>query len=155
MTRAVVAMGANLGDRAGTIVAAMELLGKTDGVAVVAVSSLVETVAIRPDGPDDTHPNYLNGVALVDTTLSAPALLAVLHDIENEFGRTRTELWGDRTLDLDLIVFGDLVEDGNLVVPHPRAHERAFVLGPWLGLDPDAVFPGRGPVRDLLDAVTS
>lgn len=155
MTRAVVAMGANLGDRAGTIASAMERLGKTDGVTVVAVSSLVETVAIRPDGPDDTHPNYLNGVALVDTTLSAPALLAVLHDIENEFGRTRTERWGDRTLDLDLIVFGDLVEDGNLVVPHPRAHERAFVLAPWLELDPDAVFPGRGLVRDLLEAVSS
>jgi 2-amino-4-hydroxy-6-hydroxymethyldihydropteridine diphosphokinase len=148
-------MGANLGDRAATIASAMERLGKTDGVTVVAVSSLVETVAIRPDGPDDTHPNYLNGVALVDTTLSAPALLAVLHDIENDFGRTRTERWGDRTLDLDLIVFGDLVEDGNLVVPHPRAHERTFVLAPWLELDPDAVFPGRGPVQDLLEAATS
>ncbi len=155
MTRAVVAMGANLGDRAATIASAMEQLGKTDGVTVVAVSTLVETVAIRPDGPDDTHPNYLNGVALVDTTLSAPALLAVLHDIENDFGRTRTERWGDRTLDLDLIVFGDLVEDGNLVVPHPRAHERAFVLAPWLELDPDAVIPGRGTVRDLLEAVSS
>lgn len=155
MTRAVVAMGANLGDRAATIAAAMERLGETDGVTVVAVSSLVETVAIRADGPDDTHPNYLNGVALVDTTLSAPALLAVLHDIENDFGRTRTERWGDRTLDLDLIVFGDLVEDGNLVVPHPRAHERAFVLGPWLELDSDAVFPERGPVRDLIAAATS
>lgn len=155
MTRAVVAMGANLGDRAATIAAAMAQLGKTDGVTVVAVSSLMETVAIRPDGPDDSHQNYLNGIALVDTTLSAPTLLAVLHDIENEFGRTRTERWGDRTLDLDLIVFGDLVEDGNLVVPHPRAHERTFVLGPWLELDPDAVFPGRGLVRDLLEAVTS
>jgi 2-amino-4-hydroxy-6-hydroxymethyldihydropteridine diphosphokinase len=155
VTRAVVAMGANLGDRAATIASAMEQLGKTDGVTVVAVSTLVETVAIRPDGPDDTHPNYLNGVALVDTTLSAPALLAVLHDIENAFGRTRTERWGDRTLDLDLIVFGDLVEDGNLVVPHPRAHERAFVLAPWLELDSDAVIPGRGTVRDLLEAVNS
>jgi 2-amino-4-hydroxy-6-hydroxymethyldihydropteridine diphosphokinase len=153
--RAVVAMGANLGDRAATIGAAMERLGATADVAVIAVSTLVETVAIRPDGPDDTHPNYLNGVALVDTTLSAPTLLAVLHRIENEFGRTRTERWGDRTLDLDLIVFGDLIEDGNLMVPHPRAHERSFVLGPWLELDPDAVFPGRGAVRDLLAAVSS
>jgi 2-amino-4-hydroxy-6-hydroxymethyldihydropteridine diphosphokinase len=113
----------------------------------------METVAIRPDGPDDTHPNYLNGVALVDTTLSAASLLAVLHDVENEFGRTRTERWGDRTLDLDLIVFGDLIEDGDLVIPHPRAHERSFVLGPWLSLDPDATIPGRGPVRDLPAAV--
>lgn len=148
-------MGANLGNRAGTIAAAMERVGATAGVSVIAISTLVETVAIRPDGPDDTHPNYLNGVALVDTTLSAPALLAVLHDVENEFGRTRTERWGDRTLDLDLIVFGDLIEDGNLVVPHPRAHERAFVLAPWLELDPDAVIPGHGTVRDLLEAVSS
>jgi 2-amino-4-hydroxy-6-hydroxymethyldihydropteridine diphosphokinase len=153
--RAVVAMGANLGDRSATIAAAMEQLGATEHVTVVAISGLVETVAIRPDGPDDTHPNYLNGVALVDTTLSAAALLAVLHDIEDRHGRTRTERWGDRTLDLDLIAFGDLIEDGNLVVPHPRAHERLFVLGPWLELDPDAAFPGRGPVRELLEAVTS
>lgn len=155
MTRAVVAMGANLGDRAATIGAALDRLASVDGVAVIAVSSLVETVAIRPDGPDDTHPNYLNGVAIVDTTLSAPSLLAVLHAIEDDHGRTRTERWGDRTLDLDLIVFGDLVEDGNLVVPHPRAHERSFVLGPWLEIDPDGVIPGRGAVRDLLAAVSS
>lgn len=155
MTRAVVAMGANLGDRSATIAAAMEQLRATEHVTVVAVSTLVETVAIRPDGPDDTHPNYLNGVALVDTILSAPALLAVLHDIEDRHGRTRTERWGDRTLDLDLIVFGDLIEDGNLVVPHPRAHERWFVLGPWLELDPDAVFPGHGPIRELLEGLAS
>jgi len=153
--RAVIAMGANLGDRAETIVAAIECLKATDGVEVAAVSGLVETVAIRPDGPDDTHPDYLNGVAIVDTTLSAAGLLTILHAIEDDFGRTRTERWGDRTLDLDLIVFGDLVEDGNLVIPHPRAHERSFVLGPWLSLDPDASIPGRGLVRDLLAAVAS
>jgi 2-amino-4-hydroxy-6-hydroxymethyldihydropteridine diphosphokinase len=148
-------MGANLGDRAATIDAAIERLGATAGITVVSVSTLVETVAIRPDGPDESHPSYLNGVALVDTALSAPALLAVLHDLENAFGRTRTERWGDRTLDLDLIVFGDLIEDGNLVVPHPRAHERSFVLGPWFEIDPDAVLPSRGPIRDLLKRVTA
>ena len=155
MTRAVIAMGANLGDRAATIADAIERLGAADGVDVVAVSELVENVAIRPDGPDTTHPNYLNGVAIVETTLSAPGLLATLHAIEDDHGRTRTERWGDRTLDLDLIVFGDLVEDGNLVVPHPRAHARSFVLGPWLSLDPDASIPGRGLVRELLAAVMS
>jgi 2-amino-4-hydroxy-6-hydroxymethyldihydropteridine diphosphokinase len=148
-------MGANLGDRAETIADAIDRLKATDGVDVVAVSELVETVAIRPDGPDDSHPNYLNGVAIVDTTLSAASLLATLHGIEDDHGRTRTERWGDRTLDLDLIVFGELIEDGNLVVPHPRAYERSFVLGPWLSLDPDATIPGRGLVRDLLAAVTS
>jgi 2-amino-4-hydroxy-6-hydroxymethyldihydropteridine diphosphokinase len=155
MTRAVIAMGANLGDRAETIADAIERLKATDGVDVVAVSELVETVAIRPDGPDDSHPNYLNGVAIVNTTLSAASLLATLHGIEDDHGRTRTERWGDRTLDLDLIVCGDLIEDGNLVIPHPRAHERSFVLGPWVSLDPDATIPGRGLVRDLLAAVTS
>ena len=153
MTRAVIAMGANLGNRTETIAAAIERLGATDGVDVVVVSELVENIAIRPDGPDDTHPSYLNGVAIVETTLPAAGLLAALHAIEDAHGRTRTERWGDRTLDLDLIVFGDLIEDGNLVIPHPRAHERSFVLVPWLSLDPDATIPGRGPVRDLPAAV--
>ena len=153
MTRAVIAMGANLGNRAETIAAAIERLGATDGVDVVVVSELVENIAIRPDGPDDTHPSYLNGVAIVETTLPAAGLLAALHAIEDAHGRTRTERWGDRTLDLDLIVFGDLIEDGNLVIPHPRAHERSFVLVPWLSIDPDATIPGRGPVRDLPAAV--
>jgi 2-amino-4-hydroxy-6-hydroxymethyldihydropteridine diphosphokinase len=146
-------MGANLGNRAETIAAAIERLGATDGVDEVVVSELVENIAIRPDGPDDTHPNYLNGVAIVETTLPAAGLLAALHAIEDAHGRTRTERWGDRTLDLDLIVFGDLIEDGNLVIPHPRAHERSFVLVPWLSIDPDATIPGRGPVRDLPAAV--
>ena len=153
MTRAVIAMGANLGNRAETIAAAIERLGAIDGVDVVVVSELVENIAIRPDGPDDTHPSYLNGVAIVETTLPAAGLLAALHAIEDAHGRTRTERWGDRTLDLDLIVFGDLIEDGNLVIPHPRAHERSFVLVPWLSIDPDATIPGRGPVRDLPAAV--
>ena len=153
MIRAVIAMGANLGDRSDTIASAIERLGATDGVDVVVVSELVENIAIRPDGPDDTHPSYLNGVAIVETTLPAAGLLAALHAIEDAHGRTRTERWGDRTLDLDLIVFGDLIEDGNLVIPHPRAHERSFVLVPWLSIDPDATIPGRGPVRDLPAAV--
>jgi len=153
VTRAVIAMGANLGNRAETIAAAIERLGAIDGVDVVVVSELVENIAIRPDGPDDTHPSYLNGVAIVETTLPAAGLLAALHAIEDAHGRTRTERWGDRTLDLDLIVFGDLIEDGNLVIPHPRAHERSFVLVPWLSIDPDATIPGRGPVRDLPAAV--
>lgn len=147
-------MGANLGDRDVTIADALIGLAEADGIRVIAVSNFIETVAIRPDGPDETHPNYLNGVAIVETTLSAAGLLAVLHAIEDDHGRTRTERWGDRTLDLDLIVFGTLIEDGNLVVPHPRAHERAFVLGPWLELDPLAFIPGRGLVRDLLAELT-
>jgi 2-amino-4-hydroxy-6-hydroxymethyldihydropteridine diphosphokinase len=155
MTRAVVALGANLGDRAATLADAVSELDATVGVSVVAVSPLYDTVAIREDGPDSTHPQYLNGVVLLDTSLDPTSLLVVLHAIEARHGRERHERWGDRTLDLDLIVHGDHVEDGNIVVPHPRAHEREFVLRPWLDVDPDATIPGRGRVADLLDEVDS
>jgi 2-amino-4-hydroxy-6-hydroxymethyldihydropteridine diphosphokinase len=150
VTRAVIALGANLGDREATIAEAVAELAAIDGVDVIAESPLVSTVAVTESGPDETHPAYLNGVVVIETTISAHTLLAMLHDIEQRHGRVRAERWGDRTLDLDLIVYGDLIEDGNLVVPHPRAHERRFVLEPWLSVDPDAVIPGRGFVRDLV-----
>lgn len=149
MTRAVIAVGANLGEREDTIAAAVADLADIAGVTVVAESPLVSTVAVTEAGPDESHPAYLNGVVIVETDISAHTLLAMLHDIELRHGRVRAERWGDRTLDLDLIVYGDLIENGNLVVPHPRAHERRFVLDPWLAVDPDAVIPGRGFVRDL------
>lgn len=149
MTRAVIAVGANLGEREDTIAAAVADLAAIAGVTVVAESPLVSTVAVTEAGPDESHPAYLNGVVIVETDISAHTLLAMLHDIELRHGRVRAERWGDRTLDLDLIVYGDLIENGNLVVPHPRAHERRFVLDPWLAVDPDAVIPGRGFVRDL------
>ena len=153
MTRAVIALGANLGERSATIEDALADLAAVDGVDIIAVSPLIETVAVLEGGPDQTHPTYINGVAVVDAEISPHALLAALHDIELNHGRVRAERWGDRTLDLDLIVYGDHVEDGNLVVPHPRAHERRFVLEPWFAVDPDATIPGRGPIRDLLDGL--
>lgn len=153
MTRAVIAVGANLGDRLDTIASAMAELAAVDGVTIVAESPLVCTVAVTEAGPDETHPEYLNGVVIVETDISAHTLLAMLHDIELGHGRVRDIRWGDRTLDLDLITYGELVENGNLVVPHPRAHERRFVLEPWLAVDPDAVIPGRGFVRDLVEAL--
>lgn len=155
MTRAVIALGSNLGDRATTIAAAVRQLDETPAVRVVSVSSLYETIAIREDGPDESRPDYLNGVVVVETTLQPAALVLVLHTIESHHGRSRHERWGDRTLDLDLIVHGEHVEDGNIVVPHPRAHEREFVLRPWHDLEPDAVIPGRGRIADLLAQVTS
>ncbi len=155
MTHAVVALGANLGDRAATLADAVTELAATDGVTVVAVSPVYDTVAVREDGPDASHPQYLNGVVVIDTTLAPAALLLVLHEIETRHGRERHERWGDRTLDLDLIVHGEHIEDSNLVVPHPRAHEREFVLRPWLDVEPDAVIPGRGRVADLLAGVES
>ncbi len=148
---AVVAFGANLGDRAATIDAAAAALGETDGVELVAIAPVIETPAVRPYGVDRDAPAYLNTVAVLTTTLEPHELHAVLRALEDEHGRTRTERWGDRTLDLDLIVYDDLVQDDpELTIPHPRAHERDFVLRPWLVADPLAVLPGRGRVDLLL-----
>lgn len=148
---AVVAFGANLGDRAATIDAAAAALGETDGIELVAIAPVIETPAVRPYGVDRDAPAYLNTVAVLTTTLEPHELHAVLRALEDEHGRTRTERWGDRTLDLDLIVYGDLVQDDpELTIPHPRAHERDFVLRPWLVADPLAMLPGRGRVDLLL-----
>jgi len=155
-TPAVIAFGANLGRRAETIAAAAEQLAATDGVELVAIAPVIETPALRPYGVDPDAPAYLNTVAVVRTTLEAAELHAVLQRLEDEFGRTRTERWGDRTLDLDLIAFGELEQDDpELTLPHPRAHERDFVLRPWLAVDPIAVIPGRGRVDELLAGLSS
>jgi 2-amino-4-hydroxy-6-hydroxymethyldihydropteridine diphosphokinase len=151
---AVIAFGANQGDRAATIHAAATELAAADGVELTAISSLHETVALRLDGPDATAPAYLNAVALIRTTHTPDALLELLHEIESDHGRVRAGQWGDRTLDLDIIDFAGLRRDRDgLTLPHPRAAERDFVLRPWLEVDPDAVLTGRGRVADLLLAL--
>jgi 2-amino-4-hydroxy-6-hydroxymethyldihydropteridine diphosphokinase len=151
MEPAVVAFGSNLGDREATLRAALDDLARTPGVRVDAVSSFIETAALRLDGVHDDAPRYLNGVALVSTALEPHALLEELHRIEDAHGRVRVERWGDRTLDLDLIAMGSRhIDDAALVVPHPRAAEREFVLAPWLEVDPDAEVPGLGRVDALL-----
>lgn len=148
---AVVAFGANLGDREDTIRAAAERISRLPLVSDVRLSSLFETVALRLDGPDPEAPGYVNAVALVTTRLAPSILLGMLHAIEDEHGRERHERWGDRTLDLDLIAYGEESADGaGLQLPHPRAFERLFVLEPWLELDGDAVLPGRGRVAELV-----
>lgn len=153
-TVAVVAFGANLGDREETIRAAAERISRLPLVSEVRLSSLFETVALRLDGPDPDAPAYVNAVALVTTRLAPSILLGMLHAIEDENGRIRDERWGDRTLDLDLIAYGDETsDDERLQLPHPRAAERLFVLEPWLDLDPDAVLPGAGRVADLVQGL--
>ena len=150
MTRAVIAFGANLGDREATIASATRALAETDGVTLVAVSPVYETPAIKETGVDRDAPGYLNGVLIVDTILEPLELLDALQAVEAEHGRVRAEHWGDRTLDLDLIdVDGRILDDARLELPHPRAWQRAFVLQPWLDVDPDAVLAGRGPVAEL------
>lgn len=147
---AVVALGANLGERQETIRAAAERIARLPLVSDVRLSRLFETVALRLDGPDPDAPGYVNAVALVTTRLAPEILLGMLHAIEDENGRERRARWGDRTLDLDLIAYGDVVSDEpRLQLPHPRAAERLFVLDPWLDLDPDAELLGHGRVADL------
>lgn len=149
-TVAVVALGANLGDREETIRGAADRIARLPLVSEVRLSRLIETVAVRLDGPDPEAPGYVNAVALVRTRLAPEILLGMLHAIEDEYGRERRERWGDRTLDLDLVAYGDVVSDEpRLQLPHPRAAERLFVLDPWLDVDPDAVLPGRGRVAEL------
>nr|WP_143015775.1 2-amino-4-hydroxy-6-hydroxymethyldihydropteridine diphosphokinase [Microbacterium sp. 77mftsu3.1] len=152
--RAVVALGANLGQRADTIAEAIADLGRLPMTVLVAAAEPIESVAITLGGPDADAPRYLNTVALIDTRLAPSLLLGYLHAIEGRHGRERRERWGSRTLDLDLITYGDVrSDDPALVLPHPRAAERDFVLDPWLSIDPDAVLPGVGAVADLRAAL--
>ena len=147
--RAYVGVGANLGDREETILAAIDLLAVQPGVDVVGVSALRET---EPWGPVE-QPPYLNGAVALETDLDPRDLLDVLLDVERRFGRDRAMevRWGPRTLDLDLLLHGDLVRDEpGLTLPHPRLHERRFVLEPLADLDPALVVPGRGTVAELL-----
>lgn len=151
---AVIALGANLGDRHATIRAAADRIARLPLVSDVRLSRLFDTVALRMDGPDPEAPAYVNAVALVATRLAPEILLGMLHAIEDENGRERRERWGDRTLDLDLIAYGDMVsDDPRLQLPHPRAAERLFVLDPWLDLDAEAELVGHGRVADLAAAL--
>jgi 2-amino-4-hydroxy-6-hydroxymethyldihydropteridine diphosphokinase len=148
---AVLAFGSNLGDREHTILAALDDLRATDGIEVISVSRLYETVAVKPEGIDFEAPAYLNAVALVRTSLHPEELLGVVNQIEHEHGRVRAERWGDRTLDVDIITFASVVRNTErLTLPHPRAAVRDFVLIPWLEIDPDATLPGYGRADQLL-----
>jgi len=140
VTPAYVAFGANLGEPVETLRAAAVALGRRPGVEVVAGSPIYRTRPIGPSG----QPDYANAVARVETTHEPEALLDVMHAVEAEFGRVRDVRWGPRTLDLDLIWYaGEERADERLILPHPRAHEREFVLRPLADLDPDLVLRGR------------
>jgi len=139
--KVVIALGSNLGDRKEILDAAVAALSKL--MTVKAVSTYIETDPVG--GPD--QPQYLNAVLVGDSELEPEALLREMQSIENSAGRVRLERWGARTLDLDLIVAGVIVQSNEfLTLPHPRAHERRFVLDPWLEIDPEAILPGFGEV---------
>ena len=145
MTRAYVGLGANLGDREGSLRAAVDALAALPGVRVAAVSSFRDTA---PVGYVD-QPRFLNGAVALDTTLGARELLDALLEVERSLGRTREgPRYGPRTIDLDLLLYGDeTIDEPGLRVPHPRLSERAFVLEPLAELDPGLVVPGRARWR--------
>jgi len=151
VTDAILSLGSNLGDREATIRAAVRDIARV--AEITAVSSLVETAALKPTGVDAAAPAYLNAVVAVRTHREPLDLLRELLAIEAAHGRVRDIRWGDRTLDIDIVAFGEVISDAaELTIPHPRAAERAFVLAPWLELDPEAVLPGFGRVDTLLAA---
>ncbi|PPG20842.1 2-amino-4-hydroxy-6-hydroxymethyldihydropteridine diphosphokinase [Rathayibacter toxicus] len=158
----VLALGSNLGDRLAQLEEAVRALASTPGLRLEAVSKLIESPAWTPEGVDEDAPAYLNVVVTGSTSLEPEELLAVTSAIEFAGGRRRGEgeqRWGARTLDIDVIVIGGVRrDDPRLTLPHPRAAERAFVLDPWLDIEPAAVLPGVGPVAGLraraMDPVT-
>jgi 2-amino-4-hydroxy-6-hydroxymethyldihydropteridine diphosphokinase len=151
VTRAYVGLGANLGEREATIRAAVEALAAEEGIEVVATSTLRET---RPVGVGE-QPPFLNGAAALETTLSARVLLDRLLEVEQRYGRVRIPgEHGPRTLDLDLLLYGDeAIDEAGLTVPHPRLHQRRFALEPLAELAPGLLVPGRGAVEALLAGV--
>ena len=149
LVTAVLAIGANLGDRLGTLRQAVAAIGRFPDTALLAVSPVYETDPVG--GPD--QPDYLNAVLMVRTGLSARDLLDRVNRIEAEHGRVRGVRFGPRTLDIDIITYSDQASDDPvLTLPHPRAKERAFVLAPWHDIDPVATLP-EGSVADLLTAL--
>lgn len=144
--KAVISLGANLDTPSENLELAIALL--KEATYVIKVSTFHKTKAVG--GPE--QPDYVNAIALIESELPAKDLLAVLNGIENVMGRTREILWGPRTIDLDLIQYGALlVSDERLTLPHPRAHQRRFVLAPWFEIEPDAVLLTHGRIADLLN----
>ena len=144
---AFVGIGSNLGDREENLRRAVELLSAEDGIDVTGLSEIRET---EPVGPVEQGP-FLNGAVRVETELGPRELLERLLAVEQRLGRVRTERWGPRTIDLDLLLYGDeIVDEPGLAVPHPWLHERRFALEPLLDLAPSLEIPGKGPISALL-----
>ena len=144
-SRAFLGLGSNLGDRLANLQRAVEILAAAAGVHVVRSSRIYETAPVGP-----AQPHYLNAVLEVDTALEPSELLAAGAAVERNLHRVREVRWGPRTIDVDVLTYGDRVNDTpNLTVPHPRMHQRAFVLAPLLELEADPPLPGGRRARDL------
>ena len=149
---AYLAIGSNLGDRARACYASVQKLSAHPQITVTALSELVETA---PVGGPTWSPPFLNGAVAIETTLGAHALIKELSAIEDFIGRQRLERWGPRTIDLDLLLFGDrILSSDDLIVPHPMMHERRFVLEPLAQIAPHAMHPAlQMTIRGLLDTL--
>ena len=147
-TRAVLGLGSNLGERLEMLQGAVDALVDAPGIDVVAISPVYET---DPVGGPEGQPPFLNAVIIVTTSMPARTLFERCLAVEDAFERVRDVRWGPRTLDIDVIIYGDTVSDAeDLTLPHPRAAERAFVLVPWHDIEPDAELTGHGAIADLL-----
>lgn len=144
--KAVISLGANIGNPEEQMQLAIAML--REATDVIALSSIFTTEPVG--GPE--QPNYLNAICIAESDLPAADLLSLLHGIEKTLGRERIERWGPRTIDLDLIQYGTILSSAQeLELPHPRAHERKFVLEPWLEIEPDAILLTHGKVSELLE----
>jgi 2-amino-4-hydroxy-6-hydroxymethyldihydropteridine diphosphokinase len=144
--KAVIALGANIGDPKSQMDLAVAML--CEALEVVAVSEYLSTKPVS----DIEQPDYLNAICIAESELPALDLLSVLHGIEKTLGRERIEKWGPRTIDLDLIQYGSLLSSADeLTLPHPRAYERRFVLEPWFSVDPEAILLTHGKISELLE----
>jgi 2-amino-4-hydroxy-6-hydroxymethyldihydropteridine diphosphokinase len=153
--RTVLSLGSNLGDRLDNLQEAIDTLFDAPGLTFVALSPVYETVPYGgPNGGIPEQDDYLNAVVVADTRLAPETLLERVLNIENSMRRVREVRWGPRTLDIDIVLFGNVTsDDPKLTLPHPRAHERAFVLVPWADIEPDVLLPGHGRVADLAAAL--
>ena len=143
--KAVIALGANIGNPEEQMDIAIALL--RESLDVIAVSTIISTTPVG--GP--AQPDYLNAVCIAESELAATDLLALLHGIEKSLGRVRDERWGPRSIDLDLIQYGTILSSADeLTLPHPRAHQRRFVLEPWFEIEPDAILLTHGKISELL-----
>ena len=143
--KAVIALGANIGDPKAQMDLSVAML--REATEVISLSEYFSTKPVS----DIEQPDYLNAVCIVESELPAMDLLSLLHGIEKALGRQRLEKWGPRTIDLDLIQYGSLLSSADeLKLPHPRAHERRFVLEPWVSIDPEAILLTHGKISELL-----
>jgi 2-amino-4-hydroxy-6-hydroxymethyldihydropteridine diphosphokinase len=150
MTTAVLALGSNLGNKREWLVRALSLIATTPDIYLIDISPVVESKALTLAGVDTSKPSFLNCVAEIETPLSPEQLLRELQAIEIELGRKRKERWGNRNIDIDIITYGDSqLETDDLVIPHPEAKNRAFVIVPWYLMNQKAKLPGVGRIKKL------